>query len=312
MRVLLVFIDGIGYGRPGAPNPFDGAPIELLAPLGDRGRSGLRGVAYHALDATLGHDGLPQSATGQAALYTGENAAAIEGGHRSGYPSKRLAEVILARSVFRRVRDAGGRAAFLNAFDARRAAYLTRVARGLEAPVRRRAPSASTLAQLAGGGELATMADVAAGRAATFDLTGEVWRAFGVEAPRRTTREAARAVAAGAAAVDLAYFELFLTDKAGHAQDMTWARAEIVKTERFLVELLDAIDPREQLVLVTSDHGNLEDLSTRSHTRAMVPLLAYGAGAGAVPRGARALTDLAPRLYDAALGVTGASRSETP
>ena len=80
---------------------------------------------------------------------------------------------------------------------------------------------------------------------------------------------------------------------------MTWARHEIARLERFLVALFDAVDPREQLVVVTSDHGNLEDLSTRSHTRAPVPLLAFGRGARAFVEGARSLLDVAPRLISA-------------
>jgi phosphopentomutase len=142
---------------------------------------------------------------------------------------------------------------------------------------------------------------VRGGRAATFDLTGEVCRAFGLDAPRVTLKEAARNVARGAAELDLALFEMFLTDKAGHAQDMTWARREILRVERFLEELFAAVDADEQLVVVSSDHGNLEDLSTRSHTRAHVPLLAYGAGARAFVDGARSLRDVGPRLLAAAV-----------
>lgn len=36
-------------------------------------------------------------------------------------------------------------------------------------------------------------------------------------------------------------------------------------------------DDTEGLILITSDHGNLEDLSTRRHTLNPVPLLIIGA-----------------------------------
>jgi hypothetical protein len=127
-----------------------------------------------------------------------------------------------------------------------------------------------------------TLDDAFAGRAATYDITGELAHAHGVVAPRRTAAAAARAVMAGAREHDLALFELFLTDKAGHAQDTTWARHEIGRTEAFLAALLAECDVERDLVVVTSDHGNLEDLSTRSHTRADVPVLAWGRGAGAL------------------------------
>lgn len=305
-RALLVFVDGIGLGRPGAQNPFDGAPVRLLAPLG--GGPPDERVAMAAIDATLGHPGLPQSATGQGVLFTGEDAIAAAGGHREGLPTRAVARLVLRHSVLARARAAGKRAALLNAFDARRAARLARLARGVgehgEYPGKARQarltrPSASALAGLAGGGELRTLEDAHAGRAVTFDFTGEVCRAFGLDAPRRSLEEAGRTLASAAAEVDLAIFETFLTDKAGHAQDVAWARHEIARVERFLSALVEAVDPREQLVVVTSDHGNLEDLSTRSHTRAAVPLMAFGAGAGSFVAGARSLLDVAPRLLAA-------------
>jgi hypothetical protein len=202
-------------------------------------------------------------------------------------------------SVVARLRAAGKRAAFLNAFEPERAGRIARMARGEEAPTRALRPSATALAALAGGGSLRTFHDARAGRAVTFDFTGEVCRAWGLDAPRRTLREAARTVAAAASEVDLAIVETFMTDKAGHAQDVTWARAEIVRLERFLAELLDAVDLGSQLVILTSDHGNLEDLSTRSHTRARVPLLAAGPGAGAFVAAVRSLRDVAPGVLGA-------------
>jgi 2,3-bisphosphoglycerate-independent phosphoglycerate mutase len=297
VRVLLVFVDGVGLGRPGAQNPFDGAPVRILAPLA--AAQGDPRVAFAALDATLGYPGLPQSATGQAVLFTGHDAMAVAGGHREGCPTRPVAGLIARESVLSRARARGLRAALLNAFEPSRGERIARIAAGQEIATRHFRPSASALAQVAGGAALRTLADAHAGRALTFDFTGEVCRAFGLDAPRRTLAEAARTLAAAASELDLAIFETFLTDKAGHAQDVTWARHEIVRLERFLAELQGAIDPREQLVVVTSDHGNLEDLSTRSHTRAPVPLLAFGHGAGAFVRGAASLLYVAPRMLSA-------------
>jgi hypothetical protein len=289
-----VFVDGIGLGRPGAQNPFDGAPVRTLAPLAG-GRPDPR-VAFAAIDASLGHPGLPQSATGQAAIFTGVDAVAVAGGHREGYPTRAVRELIAGASFLAKARSQGRRVALLNAFDGERAARLTRVVRGEEPFSREVRLSATALAALADGGELRTFADARAGRAVTFDFTGEVCRAFGLDAPHVSIDAAARTLASAAAELDVALFETFLTDKAGHAQDVVWARHEIARLERFLSTLLDAVDPAEQLVVVTSDHGNLEDLSTRSHTRALVPLMARGPGAEAFLRGARSLLDVAPRI----------------
>ncbi len=53
----------------------------------------------------------------------------------------------------------------------------------------------------------------------------------------------------------------------------------------------------DRLLVVTSDHGNLEDLSTKSHTRNPVPLLAVGPGADAFA-GAASLTDVTPAVVE--------------
>lgn len=300
MHALLVFVDGIGFGRRGPQNPFEDTPLDVLAPLADPARATFPGAHLAAIDATLGHPGLPQSATGQATIFTGHDAIAIAGGHASGHPTRALRELVTAEGFLGHARARGQRAAFLNAYDAPRAEHLANVLAGREARNRRFPPSTSSVCALANGGTLRTFDDVRRGAAATFDLTGELLRAAGLDAPRVSIAEAARNVAAGAAENDLALFEMFLTDSAGHAQDTEWARDEAVRTDRFLRELFSAIDPREQLVVVTSDHGNLEDLSVRTHTLARVPLLAFGAGAADFVQNAKSLADVAPRLLAAA------------
>jgi hypothetical protein len=156
--------------------------------------------------------------------------------------------------------------------------------------------SASSLTALAEGGVLSTFDDVEAGRAVTFDLTGDVIRSFGFPAPRPTLVGAARAMVTGMRLADASLYETILLDKAGHARDTPWARREIVKLDRLLAAVFAEIDRERELVVVTSDHGNAEDLSTRSHTRARVPLVAFGVGAADFLRGVTTLTDVAPRI----------------
>jgi len=302
-RALLVFVDGIGFGRRGPQNPFDEAPLEVLAPLAGAHamHATFPGAHLVAIDAALGHPGLPQSATGQASIFTGRDAIAVAGAHTSGHPTRAVRELVEREGFLGRARDRGLRAAFLNAYDERRATHLADLVAG-RAPPRRRSggsASASSVCALARGGSLRTFDDVGRGRAATFDLTGEVLRAAGVDAPAVSIEQAAKNVAAGAAENDLALFEMFLTDFAGHSQDTEWARDEVARTDHFLRELFAAIDPGKQLVVVTSDHGNLEDLSVRTHTLAPVPLLAFGAGAAEFVAGAKSLLDVAPRLLGA-------------
>ena len=57
---------------------------------------------------------------------------------------------------------------------------------------------------------------------------------------------------------------------------------------------LEAADLSRQTVVVTSDHGNIEDLSTRSHTLNPIATLAFGPGRHYVASRVRCLTDIAP------------------
>jgi phosphopentomutase len=54
----------------------------------------------------------------------------------------------------------------------------------------------------------------------------------------------------------------------------------------------------ELLVLITSDHGNMEDMSTRRHTDAMVPAMVIGdeAAREEFTRGMTEITDIAPAI----------------
>src|SRR5262245_13827036 len=138
MRVLLVFVDGIGFGREGPQNPFFETPLEVLAPLG--GGQPFPGASLARVDASLGHAGLPQSATGQATIFTGHDAIALAGGHASGYPSGKLRDLITREGFLGRARERGLRARFLNAYDERRALHVANVLAGTETPTRRFPP----------------------------------------------------------------------------------------------------------------------------------------------------------------------------
>ena len=76
--------------------------------------------------------------------------------------------------------------------------------------------------------------------------------------------------------VRLVEFEHFLADEAGHAQDADAARDALLRFDTFARAVI-ASRPADAQVLICSDHGNVEDLSTRGHTHNRVAVLHFGA-----------------------------------
>ncbi|MDP2974702.1 MAG: hypothetical protein Q8N45_00680 [Anaerolineales bacterium] len=72
-------------------------------------------------------------------------------------------------------------------------------------------------------------------------------------------------------------FEYWPSDYAGHGQDMNATVGLLTALDAVLGGLLEAWDDNGGLILITSDHGNMEDLSTRRHTANPVPCLLIGA-----------------------------------
>jgi len=286
MRVALLFIDGVGVGRadPGV-NPlareryllsqFTDAPGTPLPP----------GGSYHPVDATFGVAGRPQSASNQTALLTARDAPALVGRHVLGFPDRALRELLAAHSLVRQLTLHGRTASFANAYPA---AYLDAlgIARrpadaphlDLDARMRRRLKaSASTLAFHAAAVPLRTFTDAQRGLGLTHDITGQRARERGADVPLRTETEAAALFWRLSAEADFLFFEHYLADEAGHAQDFEAAREALGSFDRFLRVLVDTRPP-DVVLLVCSDHGNVEDLTTRGHTLHAVPVLAFASG----------------------------------
>jgi bisphosphoglycerate-independent phosphoglycerate mutase (AlkP superfamily) len=57
---------------------------------------------------------------------------------------------------------------------------------------------------------------------------------------------------------------------------MPWAIRQMETFDSVLKGLLETWQAEEGLIVLTSDHGNMEDLSTRKHTAAKVPLIVFG------------------------------------
>lgn len=297
-RALLVFVDGVGIGpRDPARNPIFHEPPAFLSELLDGRLPSLRARDVSAsaalclpLDACMGVPGLPQSGTGQTALYAGVNAARIVGHHFGPYVYSTLKPVLAAHSVFARLLEAGlprTSLALANAFPRRFFEYLAGPRRRLVAGMH---------AAIESGIPFRDITALQRGEAVSADITGARWKDIGhPEAPVRGAREAGRILGRTTMRHRFTLFEYFLTDKAGHERSMKLATAALRDLDALLRGVAETIDPSTTLVAVCSDHGNMEDLSVKTHTRHPVPLLYFGCTSHA-PTELRSLVDVTPAL----------------
>jgi hypothetical protein len=289
MKVLFLFLDGIGLGTNDRQvNPF--AKVEMphlqgllggsklvVETLSETSLKALRNTGILeteratllALDAGLGVDGLPQSATGQATLLTGINVSAEIGYHYGPKPNQEVAAYIRNGNLFSTLSKDGYKSALLNAYPP---GYFTGIQSG------RRLFSAIPLAVTSAGIPLKTLEDLQEGHALSADFTAQGWRERLQlpETPVLTPKQAGERLANLMNDYDLAIFEYWLSDYAGHHQDMQAAQSLLETFDQVLGGLLEAWDDKQGMILITSDHGNMEDLGTRRHTANPVPALLIG------------------------------------
>ncbi|MBM4379655.1 MAG: metalloenzyme [Deltaproteobacteria bacterium] len=310
MAVVVLFTDGVGVGRrDAAVNPLARSEY-LLSRFEDGSAAPLPagGTAVH-VDPTFDVPGRPQSASNQAALLTGDPAPQLVGRHVLGFPDAPLRTLLAERSIVRRLVAAGRRATLANAYPAafldalglpRRPSRQPDIA--LSPAWRRRArASAVTLAMGAGQVLLRTFDDARAGEGLTHDVDGAAARGRGVDVPSRSAGEAADVLLRLAAAHELTWFEHHLADEAGHAQDFALADSALSAFDGLVREVV-ARKPPGLHVVVCSDHGNVEDLSTRNHTRHPVPVLHFGPGSANALEGLHTLADVGRRVLELAGG----------
>lgn len=271
MRVTFLFVDGLGISAK-AESPLHTEPLATLRRL----TGGFSNVpfdapelAYRVLDATLGIDGLPQSATGQATLLTGVNAAALLERHQGPHPGPRLRALLEAQSL-----HVWAAAQGLGVFHANgyRPEYLTRVMAS-----RRNMLSAFAIAARAAGCSLLDLADPRAHWPGYW--SDPLW--------------AGGALAEASAAHHVTVLEYWALDYAGHRERETIAE-RLRELDAFVAGYLAAAT--DTTLVITSDHGNAEEPWHHQHSRNPVPLVVAGPAAASVPAGLDSLVGVTPWL----------------
>lgn len=293
----MVFLDGIGLGESDPTrNPFAVAAMPTLIAL-TNGERWLRGIGrqesgraiFVPTDPRLGVSGRPQSATGQATILTGRNVPQLIGEHYGPRPNAPIRKLLAEDNFFKQVVAHGKKAALLEAYPP-----------GFHSAFRsgKRLLSSYQQAPYEAGLPLFGEDDVYSGDALAADWTGESWRSYlGYhDTPVYTPQEAGRRMVELSRRYDFAFFAHWMTDLVGHRGPFEDGVRLLERFDSVMAGALAAWDDSEGLLIVTSDHGNMEDLSHGKHTENDVPTLIVGERKRELAEHLHDLTDFVPGM----------------
>ncbi len=284
--VLLFFIDGLGIGKREKNNPLAVAGnLEPLANFQNENSPTIFDGILVPTDARLGVEGRPQSASGQTTILTGINAPQFLGFHKQGFPNQVLREMIKENSIFlqlkrRRIEPN----VFANAYTPQ---FFEQTPRW---------KSATTCALEAAEVPFRKLPDLIGRKAIFHDFTNESLRQRGFDIPLFSPNDAAGILADLTKNYRFTLYEHFITDKIGHDQNFDWAKKHLPLLAEFIRETLQKIDLEKTTFILTSDHGNIEDLSVRNHTLNDVPTIIWGREKQKIAGQIKDLTDITPAI----------------
>ncbi len=271
---ILIFLDGVGIGNADeVNNPFFRKEFKTFTQIfGSTPHLGMQrmnrdNIYLFPTDANLGVEGLPQSGTGQTSIFCGVNAPKINGSHFGPFPPTKLVPVIKESSIFADFKRAGLKAAFANAYPKIFFDYVNSGKQRL---------SVTSLSCILSGTPLNKGADLRAGRALSAEIDNFRWvNKLNYKLPVISPQLAGKRLLRLASKNHFTLFEFFLTDHLGHARIPELFDHIYETLDQFLLYLLTNL-PEDFTLIVCSDHGNFEDLSSKMHTRN--PALTIAAG----------------------------------
>ena len=281
LKVIYLFIDGVGLREPAVDNPLNKEVCPTLWRLIERHSK--------PIDACLGVEGLPQSATGQATMFTGVNCAAAIGKHCEGFPGAELRKIIEDNNLFIELRRRNKRVRFADA-------YLVDSVEELGA---RRFKSVTTVMALTAPESISLTEDLMEDRALMQDLTRETIQDRYPDIPVVAPQRAAEHLFRLALLNDFTLYEFFQTDVSGHSMDYARACAVLRVYDRFLSALVRCTEAADITLVMTADHGNIEAMGERGHTRNPVPFIVLGPSEEWIRDRVNSLQDVTPALLEA-------------
>lgn len=278
MKLIYLFVDGLGLREPAADNPVNSEVCPTIWRLIERHSK--------PIDACLGVDGPPQSATGQATMFTGVNCSKAMNRHCEGFPGPALRKIVEEDNLFLQLKKLGKRIRFADA-------YLVDSVDELSS---RRFKSVTTVMALTAPESVSTADDLLVDKAVMQDLTRETIQDRYPNIPIIPPQRAAEHLFSIALENDFTLYEFFQSDVAGHSMDYTRACAVLRVYDRFLAALARLAEAAGITILLTSDHGNVESMGERGHTFNPVPFIVFGPQEENIRNCVNSLADITPTI----------------
>jgi bisphosphoglycerate-independent phosphoglycerate mutase (AlkP superfamily) len=261
MKVVMILIDGFGVPPENWRNS---VYSEYTSP------SFISLFEKHSIpvDATMGVSGIPQSATGQTAIFTGIKTSEILKKHIPAFPGKTLKDWIIKQNIFKALIAEGKKALFSNAYVRYTPEILEQKGYASVTTVMAR----HTLKKFLNAN------DLSANKAIFHDITRKSLQNLEHipdKPPVIQPEEAAEHLSELAINNDFTLFEYFLTDHAGHKRNFNALQECLQDFSRFFIKLIQLAENNFSVILI-SDHGNCENMKVSGHTVNPVPLFVYG------------------------------------
>lgn len=271
---LVIFLDGVGIGEDNSlTNPFVKFNFstfsELFGSIPNLNNLSLKkdGRFLFPTDALMGVPGLPLSGTGQTSIFCGINAGRILGKHFGPFPHSSLVPIIREQNIFRAFKEKKLKVAFANSYPKIFFDYIESGKKRL---------SVTSLSCQLSDVPLKTATDLRSGNALSAEIDNKIWvDKLGYSLPIIKPATAAKRLWKMTLENHFTLFEHFLTDHLGHGRNKEVFEDRFAVLDKFLYNIITNI-PENCTLVICSDHGNLENISIKSHT--LNPALTITAG----------------------------------
>jgi hypothetical protein len=241
------------------------------------------------VDANMGVDGLPQSGTGQTSIFAGFNAPKYIGKHFGPYPYSTLLPLLKEENIFRAFLDKRLKVTFANAYPKMFFDYINSGRRRL---------SVTSLSCIYSGVPLKDYKALLNGEGLSAEIDNSRWvNKLGYDLPIISPEKAGDNLLKLASHNNFTLFEFFLTDHFGHRRHMDVKEHFLKVLDDFLIYIFQNL-PKSMTLVVCSDHGNLEDSTSKTHTRNPALTITAGKYSFELSKKIKYLYDIKPAIME--------------